>query len=271
MEKNLLEQKSSGLSLKEFLDKNLDGKLTFETFFGKGSGFCDDTIDQLFPYLIKLFSSGHVKGNTLIQMALAPYIHYIIPACEYFTEIIVGTANDSGLRELEKWRTNDANTVDMMHIFQFVCDREGNRITAIEKHNMLQSKMKQVLIYDVTKSNPFSPVVLPQVDCLLLSHCLEIHALDNEGFCSALKNVSLLLKPGGNLIMIVDTGATFYMVGKFKFPHMCFDVDYLRKTLTDEGFCVGELKEFPRKAVGLMDVCDYSAIIILNARKEAGR
>ncbi|XP_069469989.1 nicotinamide N-methyltransferase-like [Ambystoma mexicanum] len=204
----------------------------------------------------------------MIHMSLCPYIHYNFPACEYFTEIIFGTGTDSSFRELAKWRKNEANAIDMSHVAQFVCDGEGHRETGIEKQNMMQRKLKQVPKYDMKKSNPFSPVVLPQADCLLLSHCLEVHAQDKEAYCSALKNVSSLLKPGGALIMIVSMETTTYMVGKFKFPHLCVDDDFLRKTLTDNGYFVEELKVLPRKALGLMDVSNYSGLIVLNARKE---
>ncbi|XP_069470315.1 nicotinamide N-methyltransferase-like [Ambystoma mexicanum] len=269
MWQNLPEHQTSGLSLHEYHDKCLDGTMLWETYLRKGSPFCDDTIEQIFSALIKIFSSVRVKGNTMIQMSLHPIIHYNFPACEYFTEIIVGTATDRSFRELEKWWKNEANAIDMSHIAQFVCEGEGNRETGIEKQNILRRKVKNILKYDITKSNPFSPVVLPQVDCLMLSHCLEMHALNKEDFCSALKNASSLLKPGGDLIMVVAIETTFYMVGKFKFPHLCFDVDFLRKPLTDNGYFVEELKVLPRKAVGLIDVCDYSAYLVLKAHKEA--
>ncbi|XP_069470312.1 nicotinamide N-methyltransferase-like [Ambystoma mexicanum] len=269
MDKNLLEHKTSGLSLQEFHDKCLTGTALWQTYLRKGSPFGDDTIEQIFSALNKVFSSGCVKGNTLIQMSLHPFIHYNFPACEYFTEIIVGTGTDSSFRELEKWRKNEANAIDMSHIAQFVCDVEGNRVTGSEKQNMLQSKVKQVLNYNINKRNPFSPVVLPQADCLLLSHCLEVHALDKEDFCSALKNASTLLKPGGDLIMVVALGATFYMGGQFKFPHLCFDSEFLKKMLTGHGYIVQDLNTLPRKAVGLVDVSDYTAFLVLKACKEA--
>ncbi|XP_069470313.1 nicotinamide N-methyltransferase-like [Ambystoma mexicanum] len=268
MENTVQEQETSSSSLQELLDKYLDGKLLLETYLRKGSGFCNDTIDQIFSCLIKLFSSGRVKGNTMIQFSLGPYIYYSFPACAYFKEIIVATSTNNCLEELEKWRKNEADALDMSHIAEFVCEREGNRETWMEKQSMIRSKMKKALKYNVIKHNPIAPIVLPQVDCLFLTHCIEVHTLTKEGFCSALKNISSLLKPGGALIMIVLKETTFYMFGKFKFPHLCLDEGFLRKAVTDIGYCIEELTVLPRKCEELFDVNDYTAFMMLYARKE---
>ncbi|XP_069470015.1 nicotinamide N-methyltransferase-like [Ambystoma mexicanum] len=268
MDKSLLEHKDSDLSLQEFLNKFLDGRKQWETYAGKESAFCDDTTIGPLTAMTKMFSSGGVKGNTLIQLSALPFNYYNFPACAYFTEIIFGTATDSCFREVEKWRKNETDAMDMSNFAQLVCDSEGNRQTWIEKEHLSRSKMRPVLIFDITKSNPFCPVVLPEADCLLLTHCLELYTTDKESFCSYLKNVSLLLKTGGHLLMVVALEITFYLVDNVKFPHLCFDVGFLRNAFTNIGYCIEDLQVFPRKLERLYDFTDYRAFAFLKARKE---
>ncbi|XP_069473394.1 nicotinamide N-methyltransferase-like [Ambystoma mexicanum] len=268
MENTSLEQETSGLSLKEYHDTCFDAKMMSDTYFIKESAFFDDTIRGLLPALIKIFSSGDVKGNTLIQLSFPPDLHYCFTACAHFTEIIVGTVTDSCFKALEKWRKNEADAPDMSHALQVVCDNEGNRETCIEKEKLMRSKMRPVRKCDVTKSNPFYPEVLPHADCLLLTHCLELQTTDTASFCSYLKNVTELLKPRGHLVMVVAIKTSFYMVGNFKYPHMCFDEGFLRKAVTDIGCSILDLQLLPRNVQCLQEISDYSAFIVLNACKE---
>ncbi|XP_069470311.1 nicotinamide N-methyltransferase-like [Ambystoma mexicanum] len=268
MENTVQEQEITNLSLQELHEKNLDAKGMWETYYRKGAGFREDNLHQIMTCLMKIFSSGCVKGNTLIQFTVAPLLQYSLAACKYFKEIIVATSTDNCLREIEKWRKNEVDALDMCHVAQFVCDVEGNRETWMEKKSMLQSKMKKVLKYNVNKSNPLAPIVLPQVDCLLLTHCVEVNTLTKEAFCSVLKNISLQLKPGGALIMIGLNDCTFYMDGKFKFPHLCLDGVFLRKAVTNIGYRIEELNLMPRTCEELFDVNDYGGFILLYARKE---
>ncbi|XP_069470310.1 nicotinamide N-methyltransferase-like [Ambystoma mexicanum] len=263
-------QETSSLSLSELHDNHFDGNKLWETYSGKGSGFSEDSIDQIMPCLIKIFSSGVMRGKTLCQLTLPFHIHYTFPASEYFKEIILGTTNESSLQDIEKWLKNEPDTFDMSHIAPYLCDGETDRERWIKKQNMLRSKMKQVYQYNISKSNVFDPNVVPPVDCLLLTYCLELLTLDKETYCKALKNVSLSVKPGGYVIMVIAYQATFYMVGNVKFPHLCFDEGFLRKALTDTGYCIEKLLVLPRKCQGLFDICDYTHKIVLYARKEAG-
>lgn len=62
----------------------------------------------------------------------------------------------------------------------------------------MRQVVKQVLKCDVTQSQPLGAVPLPLADCLLSTLCLDAACPDLPAFCTALKNLSSLLKPGAS-------------------------------------------------------------------------
>lgn len=259
---------ASSCSLKELHHQYLDPDVLIETYFAKESAFLEDTSLQLFPLVCKAFSSGPAKGELLIAMSMVPFFQFALPACDYFRDIYLACSTEKCISAVEKWWRNSPEATDWSHALKATCETEGNREAWTEKQMKFQKTIKQLLQYDVIKSNPFSPTILPPADCLLLVHCLECHVTDKEAFCSAFKNVLSMLKNGGILIMIMVLEQTFYMLGGFKFPHLCIDENFLKKALHDADCVIEELRVLPRRVRQLHDMADYSSIAFVHARKQ---
>ncbi|XP_078496199.1 nicotinamide N-methyltransferase-like [Lissotriton helveticus] len=259
---------ASGMSLKEMYEKLYDPRKMLQRYFVEDCEIVEDSIKQLFPAYLRILSSSAVKGGSLIQVSIGPVIHYTIPACEYFTEITFACLNDKSMEELQKWLKNDPDALDCSHVIKLFLELQGSSETWLEKQKMVQRKIINVCKCDIDRSDPLSPTVLPQADCLLLVHSVDFFAKDKKTFCDGLKNLSSLLKSRGHLIMIATLGTTFYMVGDVKFPHLCFDEEFLRNALADAGYVIEEHHNFNRKVHCLYDVMDYTGSIIFKARKE---
>ncbi|XP_078496183.1 nicotinamide N-methyltransferase-like [Lissotriton helveticus] len=255
-------------NLSELQEAHLDPKKLLETFFLQESEFHEDSIQRIFDLLNRAYSPGSVKGKTLIQMSVAPLFQYLFLASEYFKEIIIGGSTDKCISEIEKWRTNAPGAIDCSHAAKLTCDLQGNRDAWTEKQNMLREKIIHVLKYDVCKSNPFSPTVLPLADCLFLKHCLEYHVTEKDGFCNAVNNVSSLLKKGGYLILMACLEQTYCMVGSFKLPNLSIDVDFVINTLEGCGYDVQDQEVMRRSVDRLYDVTDYKGVIYVKAQKK---
>ncbi|XP_078496178.1 nicotinamide N-methyltransferase-like [Lissotriton helveticus] len=253
--------------LKELHERYLDAAIIMDTYTANDSAFLNDSVMQMLPSFNKIFTSGGVKGELLINLSCGPSIQWVIPACDYFSDIILGGSTDQCVAVIEKWRRNEPGAVDWSHVTKALCELQGNSDAWPEKQNMLQRKIMHVVKYDINKINPLSSTVLPQADCLILPHCLETHVTNKEGFCRALRNASTLLKNGGHFIMIACLEATFYMNGSFKFPHLCIDECFVRKALSEADYVIEELQVFPRRVNQLYDVIDYSSAILVHARK----
>ncbi|XP_069062026.1 nicotinamide N-methyltransferase-like [Pleurodeles waltl] len=258
---------ASSIDLKELYERFYDPRKIREIYFTPESTFYDDSFTQTFSNLIKIYASGDVKGDSLICLSCGHHIYYALPACEYFNEITFACADGRSIQEIQRWLKNEPDAIDYGETIKEICKLQGCGETWIEKQHMLQTKIKTVLMCDVTSRNPLSPVIHPQADCLLLVHCLENLVTDEKSYCEALTNVSSLLKPGGYLVMCAPLEATFYMCGDFKFPLFCMDASLLKDALTKAGYVIEEDYILNRKVDCLHDVTDYKCAIVLKARK----
>ncbi|KAJ1175364.1 hypothetical protein NDU88_000652 [Pleurodeles waltl] len=123
-----------------------------EMYMGEESCFRDDTFMQLVPVVVKIFSSGAIKGDMLIGIAIAPFLHLTLPGTEYFKEIIFASTNDKSNLELLKWLQNEPDAFNWSGAAKVMCELEGKGNTWMEKQMALRQKIKQVLSCDVTKA-----------------------------------------------------------------------------------------------------------------------
>ncbi|XP_078496380.1 nicotinamide N-methyltransferase-like [Lissotriton helveticus] len=258
---------ASNMNLNELHERFYDPQKMKESYLVQESAFFEDTILKMFSNFINIYSTADVKGDSLIGLSFGPYIYYTLPACEYFNEITFACADDNSIQKIQKWLKKEPDALDWSHIIKKICELQGSGETWNEKECMLKRKVKRVLKHDVTSSNPLSPVILPQADCLLLAHCLEHFVTDKKSFCEALKNISSLLKTGGHLIMSAMLEATFYMCGDFKFPIFYMNEDFLKDALIEAGYDIQEEYIYLRKTESLYDVTDYKYFVVLKAHK----
>ncbi|XP_078541528.1 indolethylamine N-methyltransferase-like [Lissotriton helveticus] len=261
----------SAMDLKKFREMCSDARKFNEAYFIQSSSFFKDVLAGSFSYYVKSLSSGDVKGDSLIGLCFGPFLFFTLPLCDYFNEITFACPDDKSTQETQKWLTNEPDAMDWSDAVRMVCEIQGCGETWIEKQEILKIKVKRVLKYDASSCEPFSPVIHPRADCLLLACALEGLVTDKKSYCDALKNVSSLLKPGGHLIMIVALETTFYMCGDFKFPLLCIDADFLKDAVTGAGYEIEEDHIYRREFESLYDVTDYKYFAFIKACKQKDR
>ncbi|CAM5121614.1 unnamed protein product [Natator depressus] len=245
-----------------------DPKAFLEYFkFGEDT-WRDDFLIFILKQYCKTFTSGGVKGDTLIDIGSGPNIHQLLSACESFKEIIASDYTDRNHWELEKWLKNEPGAFDWTPVVEYVCELEGNREKKAEKEMKLRKTIKQVLKCDVHKSNPMDPIILPPADCLISSLCLEAACKDLNTYHNALKNISSLLKPGGHLVLSGDLGCSFFMVGPKRFSCLVLREEFLREVLSETGFIIQEFEILFRDDNFIDDSSDFSGMYFILARKE---
>uniref|UniRef100_A0A8C5SFV2 Nicotinamide N-methyltransferase n=1 Tax=Laticauda laticaudata TaxID=8630 RepID=A0A8C5SFV2_LATLA len=248
--------------------KEFNPKIYLEYFhFGKGS-VEDEFLEFILKCFCKIFTSGVLKGGTLIDIGSGPTIYQLLPACGSFENIIATDYLDKNCQEITKWVKKEPGAFDWSSVVQYVCQLEGNRETCAEKEAKLRRSIKQVLRCDVHQSNPLAPISLAQADCLLSTECLESACKDQASFQAALKNLSSLLKLGGHLVLGGVLGCTFYRLGPRKFFSMLFTEEILKNGLSTAGFAIVEFSTEPRVFKTNMEDCDFSGKYVILARKD---
>ncbi|XP_069496664.1 indolethylamine N-methyltransferase-like [Ambystoma mexicanum] len=250
----------------ELYEKHLDSASAMAIYYTEDSSFVEDSIKQALKYLVTVFSSGAVKGDTLIQYGLN--LATLFPACGCFKEIIFSEFLESHIQVVRKWVNKKPGAFDWSPSAKFVCELEGNRETWTEKEETLRRKMTQILKCKAKEGCLVLPSLPTQVDCILVIHFLEFLSPRVDVFRKTLTNMSSQLKIGGHLLLNVLLGCTFIMIGTFKFPLLCLDKECVSQALSDAGFVIKESQNNLRANNTQYSVIDFSSTLCLVACKE---
>ncbi|KAM4016813.1 indolethylamine N-methyltransferase-like [Anomaloglossus baeobatrachus] len=223
--------------------------------------------DFVLENLHETFIKGGVRGDTLLDIGTGASIYHLLSACEVFDKIIVSDLNDKNRAEFQKWLKKDSDSFDWTHIIKFVCELEGNRQNSEKKAEKLRNKVKEVLKCDALKPNPFDPVVIPPVDCLLSCLCLEVACKDMKSYCEVLKNFKGLIKPGGHVVIMGTLNASFYHVGKKQFSALTAKTETLETAFQEAGFQIEKAAFAPRVNKSWINVADFGGKYFICARK----
>ncbi|XP_063291695.1 nicotinamide N-methyltransferase-like [Pelobates fuscus] len=244
--------------------KKFNPKEYYDSYYALDEGaMLEERTDFILRNLHEIFSSGVVKGNTLIDIGAGSAIFELLSACEVFTNIIISDFLEQNLTELKKWLKKDSNMLDWTPYVKFVCDLEGKSANLEEKEEKLRQTVKQVLKCDVLKKNPFEPLVLPPADCLIGCFCLESACKDMATYCNTLKSLKDLLKPGGHIIIQSALNGTFYYVGRKKFHPLTTTKKDIEKAVIEAGY---EILKFVVKQSRSHN-SDYDSLYCVHARK----
>ncbi|MEE6484721.1 hypothetical protein FKM82_013988 [Ascaphus truei] len=252
---------------KHYHDEEFDPRGLIETYFYNGN---NDMFEDLILYpitqLFKMFSSGRVRGETLLDVTVGPLAFHLLTACDYFKEINVIEFTDANIREFEMWRNKEPGAADWSHAAKIVCELEGKSEEWEGKEDKARRAVKRVVKCDLTKDNPLEPVVLSQVDCLLCIFVLQVISKDHQAFCSNLKKLASMLKTGGHMLLFGTYNNSGYMIGEHKFFSLSYDEEFIREAVCDAGFIIENLEALPTKKTSTFT--DYDHVMFLIARKE---
>eukprot|EP00079_Xenopus_tropicalis_P029657 XP_012825239.1 PREDICTED: indolethylamine N-methyltransferase-like [Xenopus tropicalis] len=227
------------LQYKHYYDKEYDPCLFFATYIGADK---DPSKEQLIEYPIKvlrdIFSSGSVKGDTLIELTASSAHILILAAADYFDNITLLQLCESDEREAQKWLNKEAGAIDHSHLTTFICGLKGKCTEWEEHEEKTRRAIKQIVRWDITKDNPLGNVALAQADCVLSGGYLDLVSKDHEMYLKLLKQMCSLVKIGGHLILIVVLNMTYYMIGQHKFSTLTYDEELVQKSLASNGFII---------------------------------
>ncbi|KAM3922927.1 indolethylamine N-methyltransferase-like [Leptodactylus fuscus] len=247
---------------------DFNSKAYLQTSYSAGGGLLvGEWTDFALRNLHETFSKGEIRGETLLDFGSGASIYQLLSACEVFDKIIVSDLLEQNRSEFQKWLKKDPDAFDWTHIIKFVCELEGNRESYKKKAEKLRSKVKEVLKCDALKKNPYDPVIVPPVDCLLSCLCLECACTDAKSYCNVLKNFQELIKPGGHLMILGTLNASYYHAGKKRFNIMISKQEDLEMSFKEAGYHIEKVVYAPRINKSRKDIADFEGKYFIHARK----
>ncbi|XP_063813275.1 nicotinamide N-methyltransferase-like [Pseudophryne corroboree] len=196
---------------------------------------------QLIVFGAQLYLRGRsiqIGGDTVIDVSAGHILYPLFAVRQFFKEIIIIECNDQCIKGVRNWIDNDPGAHDWSYASKALKEIENASESYQDIEAMTRRKMKRIEKCDLAKKNPTSPVELPKADCVICFRTLDGVSPDRNAFRRNLKNLSSLLKAGGNLVLLADIGTSYLMVGDDKFFVLDYDESFLTQVLKDEGYTI---------------------------------
>ncbi|XP_056398601.1 nicotinamide N-methyltransferase-like [Hyla sarda] len=217
-----------------------DSRLLLETYFSDKEelGFIEDALRFPMMKLHSIFTQGHVKGDSLIDISLGSAIHHLYSACGFFKEITLLRVTETCVMELNKWRDARTGAFDWSHTTNILTSILGDLEKSLDPETKLKAAMKPILRCDLNKENLIDPEIVPQADCVITGCLLDVISEDESDYKRNLKKIVNLVKPGGYLMLFGILNTTYFMVGEEKFYAFKYNEKFAREALIDEGLSI---------------------------------
>ncbi|KAM4015607.1 nicotinamide N-methyltransferase-like [Anomaloglossus baeobatrachus] len=252
--------------LLDYTGELLQVKDFVESHFSYGEiSIIEENVGALLKRLHDLFSSGKVKGDTLLDMSAGGVLFPIFSACDVFKKIYVMNFTDSSDIHFKKWLEKKEGATDWSFVSKRVCQLEGKADGWQEKEEQVRKAIEGVVKFDITTGSVAS-VVLPQVDCVMSAYLFNAICHNKEDITRNLKTLTSWLKVEGHLVFMIALNMSFYRVGQHKFAALTVDEKFVKESVTKAGFVIEKEEVIPTSVES--DIVDYKNLLFLVARKE---
>ncbi|XP_063289561.1 nicotinamide N-methyltransferase-like [Pelobates fuscus] len=268
-----------GVDHKHYHNEEFDHHLLIDTYVRHDeTDSKEELLNMPLQKIFEVLSSGTVKGETLIDLTIAPAFGHLMIAADFFKEIFLLDSSDSSLKETEKWLNKEPGAVDWSHGAHFSCklkgvschDEEHSSGFASEhleaEEEKVRSIVKRCLKWDPTNDNPLGSVVLPQVDCAVSAWYFDVACKDQECYRNSFRKFSSLVKVGGHLILFAIFNGTYYTIGDHRFSFLNYNEDFVKEVLQENGYNIVICEVYESKLS--TDLIDYKQTGYIVARKE---
>ncbi|KAM4016091.1 nicotinamide N-methyltransferase-like isoform 1-T2 [Anomaloglossus baeobatrachus] len=252
--------------LLEYSGEHHHAKNFIESHFSHGAvSVIEENVGAPLQWLHDLFSSGKVKGDTLLNMSITGVLFPIFSASNVFKKIYVMNFTDSCDKHFKAWLEKKEGATDWSFVSKRVCQLEGNEHGWQEKEEQVRKAIEGVVKFDLTAGSVDS-VDLPQVDCVMCAYLFNVICHNKEDITWDLKTLTSWLKVGGYLVFIIALNMSFYRVGQHKFRILTVDEQFVKESVTKAGFVIEKEEVIPTSLEN--DIVDFKNLLFLVARKE---
>ncbi|XP_013381935.1 indolethylamine N-methyltransferase-like [Lingula anatina] len=225
---------------------------------------------EVIDYFHKLYSTGNIKGQRLLDVGTGPSLINLISASRCFEEIYLSDFSTANRNALKQWWNKEENDKwSWESFFRHVAKLEGNEDEWKSLQDEFRSRLKDIYFCDVNNPNPLSPLETEPFDTITSGYCLEFACLSERSYRQAMKNMTSLLKPGGNFIMHGGINESFYQVGTDRWGGLAMHENQFRDAMTEAGLEIKSWYQIKRPENISDCESDYEGCFIVVAMKNS--
>ncbi|XP_073459507.1 indolethylamine N-methyltransferase-like [Aquarana catesbeiana] len=245
----------------------MDSRSYLDTYFSnkEDMAFAEDTLKFPMAMIHYQFSIGRAEGTFLIDISLGSIIHHLYFISKFFKKIVLLKFQERCIMELNRWLHDRTGAYDWSHTSSAAAELEGTRDQLQEQGMRLRSSIKQILKCDFEQENISSPVLLPLADCIISAWILEMISKNEDEYMKNLEKTIKLLKPGGQLLLIVALDMTYWFAGAERFHCFKCNEEFVKNAFGKVGLVIDYYAVQRRRNVS--DFADYKAFLFIVGRK----
>lgn len=254
--------------LSEFIETDWKGKFNPRFYLEEYYNHIGRENSQLIAFLVRSFAKIPT-GFSMIDVGTGPTAYQLIAAAKRCKEIYCMDLLNSNLNELKKWLVKDRYAFDWTKFTKGILRAESGRKMVtnediLVREEITRSKVKKLQALDIKKNLPNK--LIKGFDVVSSQFVSESITSSVDEFESAVKNISLILKSPGYLVLSAIKSARAYKVGTNYFPAVAIDEQFLKTALIANDFTAESIKIKSIKAEK-PDEQLYKGLIFVTATK----
>ncbi|XP_078667279.1 nicotinamide N-methyltransferase-like [Branchiostoma floridae x Branchiostoma belcheri] len=139
------------------------------------------------------------------------------------------------------------------------------------RQEQLRRAIRDAVPCDVFNTNPLHPAEFEPFDAIASAYCLESACYDKgrSAYAQAVRNISTLLKPGGQIILQTYIGVTYWVdkEGNKTPDSLRLDTKFVLTTLSEAGFTELETSEYKCPAREKVHYSDIKGMLHVTGKK----
>lgn len=228
--------------------------------------------------LLKFFANSYRnvdKNSLLLEFSGGPTIYSLISAADKVREIHFCDYLESNLNEIRLWKLAAKDAFDWSPFFKRALQIEGlqnpQKKDIKRRQELLKIKLKKIFQNDVFKAPTFREK--DKYNIVSVNFVPESITSSKKEWENLVKNICLILKRNGTVIVSALKDATYYRVGGKFFPAVSITENDLKKVLGKLGFEIIDLYCVPAEVLDIKspDYEGYQGFIFVKAKKNKNR
>lgn len=218
-----------------------------------------------------------VGTPVMLDIGCGPGIQHELPAAPYVSSVIMADYLSDNLEAIKKWKDRDAKSHNWNHFTRFIlrCEnecQEPSKEDIDRREEELRAKIKELKPTNVLEENILGQT--EQFGVIGFFYCAETAARNHEEWQNIMRRVSVLVEPGGLMLMSCCRNAQFYHVNipgesPEKIPVLQIEESHFEKLLPQLGFDMGQsIIEVAKVNMGHIGIDE---IILLSLKKPPSR
>ena len=171
----------------------------------------DSENKQGLRFLVEVLHRFPKNELLILEFGGGPALYPVAAEAPYAREVHFCDYVPANLDEVRRWLDGDENAFDWQRHIEYVLKLEGNPTdfkAATQRATEMRQKVTRLMLCDACSATPLLGRETGPYDLVVARDCTDVAAANVSEWMQVMRNISVLVTPGGWLLVTVTTGAS---------------------------------------------------------------